>query len=238
MEQIYNELKALHLTGMAESWKLMQETRKTREITLQDGLSLLLQSERTHRENSRTERLLRKAKFRYNATFPQIDFDNARGKDRDRIMLIGTCEYIRQGTSMLVTGPTGTGKSFLITAFGHQACINGYSTLYINMSKLTELLTLKRLEGKISKLFDKLAAIDLLIIDDFGMRKLDGQQLQDFMEIMEDRHGRHSTIISSQLPVSNWYDVLEDNKTIADAILDRIVRTSYRFELKGDSLRK
>lgn len=238
MEQIYSELKALHLTGMAESWKLMQETRKTREVTLQDGLSLLLQAERTHRENSRTERLLRKARFRYNATFPQIDFDSTRGKDRDRIMLIGTCEYIRQGTSMLVTGPAGTGKSFLITAFGHQACINGYSTFYINMSKLMELLTLKRLEGKISKLFDKLAAIDLLIIDDFGMRKLDGQQLQDFMEIMEDRHGRRSTIIASQLPVSNWYDVLENNKTIADAILDRIVRTSYRFELKGDSLRK
>lgn len=238
MEQIYNELKALHLTGMAESWKLMQETRKTREVTLQDGLSLLLQAERTQRENSRTERLLRKAKFRYSATFSQIDFDNARGKDRDRITLLGTCEYIRQGTSVLVTGPAGTGKSFLITAFGHQACINGYSTFYINMSKLMELLTLKRLEGKISKLFDKLAAIDLLIIDDFGMRKLDGQQLQDFMEVMEDRHGRRSTIISSQLPVSNWYDVLENNKTIADAILDRIVRTSYRFELKGDSLRK
>jgi len=238
MTDIYDELRSLHLTGMAESWKLMQETRKTQEISLNDGIALLLQSERAHRENSRTERLLRKAKFRYNAVFEQISFDQARGKDRDRILMLGTCEYIRQGASVLVTGLAGTGKSFLITAFGHQACINGYSVLYVNMSKLLEMLTLKRIEGKISKFFDKIAALDLLIIDDFGMRKLDGQQLNDFMEIMEDRHARRSTIIASQLPVTNWYDVLDNNKTIADAILDRIVRTSHRFELKGDSLRK
>lgn len=238
MTDIYDELRSLHLTGMAESWKLMQETRKTQEISLNDGIALLLQSERAHRENSRTERLLRKAKFRYNAVFEQISFDQARGKDRDRILMLGTCEYIRQGASVLVTGLAGTGKSFLITAFGHQACINGYSVLYVNMSKLLEMLTLKRIEGKISKFFDKIAALDLLIIDDFGMKKLDGQQLNDFMEIMEDRHARRSTIIASQLPVTNWYDVLDNNKTIADAILDRIVRTSHRFELKGDSLRK
>ena len=238
MTDIYNELKALRLTGMAESWKLLLETRKAGAVTLDDGLAILLQAERTHRENSRTQRLRKRAKFRYNALFENITFDSSRGKDKDRIVELGTCEYIKAGTSVIITGPSGTGKSFLATAFGQQACLMGYSTQYYNMSKLLERLLLARVEGKIAKFFDKLAALDLLIIDDFGMRKLDGQQLQDFMEIIEDRHGMRSTIIASQLPVANWYGVLDKNTTIADAILDRLSRTSFRFELSGDSLRK
>lgn len=237
-KQIYEDLRALHLSGMAECWKSLQETRKASSVSLKDGLALLLQSESTQRENKRTTRLLKKAKFRYNAIFEDVDFDSARGKDRDTLIALSTCDFIKAGRSVLVTGPAGTGKSFIATALGHQACLAGYSVAYFNMYKLMEQLTLARVESTIARFFDKLAAVDLVILDDFGMKKLDGQQLQDFMELIEDRHGRKSTMIASQLPVADWYDVLEKNATIADALLDRVARTSVRIELKGDSLRR
>lgn len=228
----------LRLGGMAERWEAIQEIRRHQEVSLNDGIQMLIQSEKEYRASNKTARLIKRAKFRYNATIEEVVFDSARGKDKDRIMDLSASEYIKRGQSILITGPSGVGKSFLSTALGYQACLGGYKVAYFNMNKLLEKIKILRLESKISKFFDKMADVDLLIIDDFGMKVLDGQQLLDFMELIEDRHGRKSTIISSQLPVSSWYDVLAKNATIADAVLDRLVKTSHRFELKGDSMRK
>ena len=238
MNEIYNELKELHLSGMAERWQTLLETRKTKEVTLDEGMEMLLQSERDKRQENRLSRLVKNAHFRYEASVEKIFFDSANGRDKDRIMQLASCDYLKAGASVLISGPTGVGKSYLATALGRQACLYGYKVDYYNMQKLNEALNLARIEARISKFFDKLAEVSLLIIDDFGLVKLSGQQLIDFMEIIEDRHARRSTIIASQLPIADWYDVLSKNKTIADSILDRIVKTSYRFELKGDSLRK
>jgi len=137
----------------------------------------------------------------------------------------------------LITGATGCGKSFLASALGHQACAQGYKVAYYNIQKILQKAKMCRVEGTILKFFDSIAKADLLILDDFGLTHLDQQQQLDLMELVEDRHGRASTVVASQLPVSNWYDVIGE-ETIADAILDRLVHVSYRIELKGESLRK
>jgi len=153
-------------------------------------------------------------------------------------MELATCAYIKGGVPIIITGPAGTGKSWLATALGHQACMLGFKVRYYNIFKLFEQIAMARMEGTLTKFFNRIADTDLLIIDDFGVRSLDKQQMLDFLELMEDRHAMKSTIIVSQLPVANWYDMMKSNSTAADAILDRIVHTAQRFELKGSSLRK
>jgi DNA replication protein DnaC len=236
--QIFQDLKGLHLSGMAECWQRLQETRKHQEIVLQDGLLMLIQAEHDQRAANKTARLIKNARFRYDASIEQLVFDPAKGRDQGRIMQLASCEYIRQGASVLITGPAGVGKSFLATALGYQGCLSGYRVRYFNMSKLLEAMQMARIEAKAAKFFDRMAEVDLLIIEDFGIKVLDGQQLLDFMELIEDRHARKSTIITSQLPVKNWYDVLAKNTTVADAVLDRLAKTAHRFELTGDSMRK
>lgn len=231
-------MKGLRMPYMAQCWAALMETRRHTELSLADGLLLLLQAEQDGRLASRNERLIREARFRYQASINEVLFDSSRGIEKDKVMDLSTCEYIRRGVPVIITGATGTGKSWLASALGHQACMTGFKTAYYGMQKLLERMSLCRVEGTLAKFFDKTANTDLLIIDDFGMRKLGSQQLMDFMELIEDRHGRKSTIIVSQLPVSEWYDILGENTTAADAILDRIVHTAVRFLLKGESLRK
>lgn len=238
MRGIENTLRTLKMPGMAAYWATMEETRKTDSFTLREGLQLLVQAELDNRRQSRNARLLKQARFRYCASIEEVIYDGKRGVDKAQLMNLATCEYIRNGVPVLITGAAGTGKSWLATALGHQACSSGIRTSYHNMTKLLDDLALARIACTQHKLFARLAQTDLLILDDFGMKVLDGQQLLDLMEIIEDRHGRKSTIIVSQLPVSDWYDVLQENTTAADAILDRLVHTAIRFELKGDSLRK
>jgi DNA replication protein DnaC len=165
-------------------------------------------------------------------------FDSARGLDKNRIIQLASCEFIRQGAAILISGATGTGKSWLATALAHQACLSGFHAAYFNMQKLFEKIAIARMETTLHKFFDKLAQTDLLVIDDFGMKTLEGQQLLDFLEVIEDRHARKSTIIISQLPIADWYDILNSNTTAADAILDRIVHHAVRFELAGMSMRR
>ena len=152
-------------------------------------------------------------------------------------MTLATGSYIRNGESVLITGAAGCGKSYLASALGMQACRQGHTVAYYNMQKLLLRLKLARVEGTIIRFFEKLAATDLLILDDFGLSRLEKQTQLDFMEIIEDRHARKATVIASQLPVSSWFEVFTD-ETLADSIIDRIVYTSHRFELKGESLRK
>lgn len=238
MNEIANEFKSLRMPGMAQCWTSLLETRKIDELSFYEGLQLLLQAEKNQRKENRNTRLISAARFRYQVTIEELNFDAARGLERGKIMQMATGEYIKQGASILITGATGTGKSWLGTALGYHACLMGQKVAYFNIQKLFETITLHRVEATLSKFFQKMANMDLLIIDDFGVKVMDGQQLLDFMELIEDRHGRKATIIMSQLAVADWYNVMLSNTTAADAILDRMVHTAYRFELKGDTMRK
>ncbi len=237
MIQLENQFKELRLHGMNQCWQSLVETRKHHEISFSEGLELLLQAEQQQRINNRFERLRKNAKFRYKASIEEISFDGTRGIDKSQINDMATGEYIQKGEAILITGATGCGKSFLASALGHQACAQGYKVAYFNTQKLLIKTKMARVDGSIFKSFNQLSNTNLLILDDFGLTHLDKQQQMDMMEIIEDRHARNATIIASQLPVANWYHIIGE-ETIADAILDRLVHTSHRIELKGESLRK
>lgn len=237
MTQIETQLSQLRLHGMSRSWQALLETRRHYELSLSEGLELLLQAEEQERKNKRFDRLQKHARFRYQASVEELQFEASRGLDKALISTLATGEYVSKGETVLITGATGCGKSFLASALGHQACSHGHKVIYYNLQKLLLKAKMSRLDGTIIKFFDTLSKANLLIIDDFGLTHLDQQQQLDLMEMIEDRHGKSATIIASQLPVSSWYDVIGE-ETIADAILDRLVHLSYRIELKGESLRK
>jgi DNA replication protein DnaC len=237
MNQIMTRLTGLHLSGMSLCLKTLMETRKCDDLAFKDAMELLLQAEEDQRRMNRFNRLEKNARFRYQASLEQINPDPSRGIDRSLLSRLAMGEYIKQGESVIITGSTGCGKSFLGSALGLRACQQGFTVSYFNMQKLLMKLKIARLEGTITRSFEKLAKTDLIILDDFGISPLEGQQQMDLLEIMEDRHARKSTIIASQLPVAKWFDVFSE-ATIADALLDRIVYTAHRFELKGESLRK
>lgn len=237
MNTIENQLSQLRLHGMHSSWKAMVETRQHHELSFGEGLEVLLQSEAEERTYRRFERLKKSAQFRYQATVEELNLGASRGINTSQITELATGLYLEKGESVLITGATGCGKSFLASALGHQACSQGYKVLYFNTQKLLMKTKMSRIDGSFLKFFDKLAKAKLLILDDFGLAHLDEKQQMDLMEIIEDRHGKSSTIIASQLPVGSWYEIIGE-ATIADAILDRLVHTSHRVELKGESLRK
>jgi DNA replication protein DnaC len=237
MMQIESQLTRLRLHGMSRTWQALLETRRQHELSLGEGLEILLQAEEQERSNNRFERLRKSARFRYQSSVEELKLDASRGMDKALISDLATGEYLKKGESVLITGASGCGKSFLVSALGSHACAQGYKVAYYNMQKLLLKTKISRIEGTISRLFENLAKTDLLILDDFGLTHLEQQQRLDLMELIEDRHGKSSTMIASQLPVANWYDIIGE-ETIADAILDRLVHTSYRIELKGESLRK
>jgi len=237
MTQITSQFNELRLRGMRRSWETLVETRQHNDLSLSEGLHMLLQAEKLDREQRRFDRLRKNAKFRYQASIEELRKDSSRGIDQTLMNTLATGTYLDNGESIIITGATGCGKSFIASALGHQACAQGYKTAYFNMQKLTKQLKIARLEGSIVSFFLKLAKTHLLILDDFGLTHLEKQQQLDLMEIIEDRHTRHSTIIASQLPVASWFDIIGE-ATIADAILDRLVHTSHRIELKGESMRK
>jgi len=237
MNTIENQFKQLRLQGMHITWKALMETRQHHELSFVEGLEVLLQAEAQDRTNRRFERLTKTARFRYHATIEELNFNTSRGINTSQVTELATGGYLAKGESVLITGSTGCGKSFLASALGHQACSQGSKVLYFNTQKLLMQTKMSRLDGSFLKFFEKLAKANLLILDDFGLSHLDKQQQMDLMEIIEDRHGQSSTIIASQLPIGSWYEIIGE-ATIADAILDRLVHTSHRIELKGESLRK
>lgn len=237
MMQIESQLTRLRLHGMSRSWQALLETRKSHELSLSEGLTLLLQAEEEDRANRRFEQLKKNARFRYQASVEELRLEAARGLDKGLVLSLATGEYLAKAESVLISGATGCGKSFLASALGHQACAQGYKVAYYNVQKLLLRTKMARLDGTIYKFLERLSKTDLLILDDFGLTHLEQQQRLDLMEIIEDRHAKASTIIASQLPVASWYDVIGE-ETIADAILDRLVHSSYRIELRGESLRK
>lgn len=235
--QTLEQLKSLRLHGMAHVWQNLQQTRQLHETSLEEGIQLMLQNEEQERINRRSERLSKNARFRYQASLEELHPNSSRGLEKALVNQLATGEYIDQGQAVLISGATGCGKSFFASALGHHACVQGYKVSYYNLQKLLIKTKMARVDGSIYKLLDKISKTDLLIIDDFGLTHLEYQQQMDLMEIIEDRHAKKSTIIASQLPVASWYDIIGE-ETIADAILDRLVHSSFRVELKGDSLRK
>lgn len=237
MNTIENQLSQLRLRGMQNTWRAMVETRQHHQLSFGEGLEVLLQAEAEERIHKRFERLKKSAQFRYQATVEELNLETSRGINTTQITELVTGTYLEKGESILITGATGCGKSFLASALGHQACSQGQKVLYFNTQKLLMKTKMTRIDGSFLKFFDKLAKANLLILDDFGLSHLDKKQQMDLMEIIDDRHGKSSTIIASQLPVGSWYEIIGE-ATIADAILDRLVHTSHRIELKGESLRK
>lgn len=234
---IKTQLNQLRLHGMHHCWQTLVETRKHFEMSFSEGLEMLLQSEQEERIQRRFERLRKNARFRYQASVEELQTESSRGMDKTVVTQLSKGDYIRDGEPVLVTGATGCGKSFLVSALGNQACNQGYKVAYYNLQKLLIKTKMSRAEGTIMKFMDKLSKTDLLILDDFGLTHLEQQQRMDLLELIEDRHGRKSTMIASQLPVASWYDIIGDD-TIADAILDRLIHTAHRIELKGESMRR
>jgi DNA replication protein DnaC len=235
--QIETQLSRLRLQGMNRTWQSLLEAKRQHELSLSEGLELMLQAEEEDRDHRRFERLKKNASFRYQASVEELKTDASRGIDKSLVSSLATGDYISKGESILITGATGCGKSFFASALGHQACVQGYKVAYYNLQKLLLKTKMARIDGTIFRFFEKISKTDLLILDDFGLTHMEQQQRLDLMEIIEDRHGRASTIIASQLPVTNWYEVIGE-ETIADAILDRLIHTSYRIDLKGESLRR
>ena len=234
---IKTQLNQLRLHGMDQCWQTLTETRKHLELNLSEGLEMLLQSEQEERTHRRFERLRKGAGFRYQASVEELQTESSRGMDKTLVTQLARGNYIREGESLLVTGATGCGKSFLVSALGNQACSQGYKVAYYNLQKLLLKTKMSRADGSIIKLLDKLGKTDLLILDDFGLTHMEQQHRLDLLELIEDRHGRKSTVIASQLPVASWYEVIGE-ETIADAILDRLIHTSHRIELRGESRRR
>lgn len=230
-------LHGLRLPGMASCWRSLEETHQLDKITLRDGMQLMLQHESDMRQSNRIRRLVKNARFRLTASIEELETDTARGISAATTADLGTGNYIRSGMTVIVSGPTGTGKSYFACALGDRACRQGLKVIYFTMNMLIENLKLAHLEGRETNFFRKLSSHDLLIIDDFGMISLDGSLQHDFEQIIDDRYNRKATILCSQLPVTDWYNVFQ-SELIAEACLDRIVHKAIKIELKGESLRK
>lgn len=234
---ITTALKALKMPGMAESWRVMEETHQLDKLSIRDGMPLLLQAEMDSRETNRIAKLIKGAGFRLTATIEELDIDAARGVPADLITQLGSGEYIRAGGTVIISGPAGTGKTYLANALGEKACRQGKRVVYFTMQRLSDQMRVARLEGKELRFFEKLTRYDLIILDDFGMKPIEGQFQNDFEQILDDRYNKKALIIASQLPVSDWYGLFK-NELIAEACLDRIIHKAIRFQLKGESLRK
>lgn len=231
------KMKELRLQGMRKAFETSLETKQWQNMTQDEFISYLVQSEWEQRQNKRLQMSLYRAKFRYNASVEELSYSQERNINKNMIMRLADSSYIEKKENIIITGSTGVGKSFFASALGHQACIKGFKVIYYNTAKLFTKLKMAKGDGTYIKELNRIEKQDLLILDDFGLQPMDQQIRLALLEIMEDRHGKKSTIISSQIPVNKWHELLEE-KTIADAILDRIVHTSHRIELKGESLRK
>lgn len=238
INQNLTRLRSLRLSGMADALNLQNEQPGTYEgLSFEERLALLIDQEDTDRNNKRLVRLLKAARFKLAATLEGIDYEQPRGITRSQMASLIPGEWLRKHQNLLITGPCGTGKSWLSCAFGHSACLHGYSVRYYRTSRLLEAMTIAHGDGTYSKLLQQLAKVDLLILDDWGLEPLTQTQRNDLLEIMDDRHNQSSTIVTSQLPVSKWHDSIGD-ATLADAILDRLIHNTHRLELKGKSMRK
>lgn len=230
-------LKTLKLTGMVQALSEQLEMPDIAELSFEERLGLLVDRELTERRDRRFKTRLRQAKLRLSAQVEDIDYRHPRGLDQSVMLRLATCEWIKEHHQVLITGPTGVGKTWLACALGQKACREGYSVLYLRLPRFLQELPMAKGDGRYGKVRAQLAKTDLLILDDWGLARLSDENRRDWLEILEDRYGRRSTLVTSQFPVEHWHEALGD-PTLADAILDRLVHQAYKLALKGDSLRK
>src|SRR5213592_955764 len=233
----HERLIALGLTGMAKAWDDQQQQPDADVLTFEQRLGLMIDREVTERENRRLITRLKFASLRQTAIVEDIDLRTPRGIDRAFFAKLVDGDWIDRKHNLLITGPTGTGKSWIACALGHKACRDNRSVLYQRLPRLFDALALARGDGRHARLLKSLARVELLILDDWGLAPMTTDQRRDILEIMEDRHGRGSTVVTSQLPVEHWHEIILD-PTIADAVLDRLVHTAHRLALDGETLRK
>jgi len=236
MNDILTKMRQMRLLGMAKAFQLTLESGKNEKFTPDEMITHLIDSEWDERYNRKLDRTLQSARFRYKASIEELSFENKR-IDKNQILRLADCEFVKQKENIIITGSTGIGKSFIASALGHQACALGYRVLYQHSTNLFGRMKIAKADGSYLKELAKIEKQQVLLIDDFGIQPLDAQSRLTLMEIMEDRHGKSSTIITSQIPVNKWHEVIGE-ETIADAILDRIIHDAHRIEMKGDSLRK
>jgi DNA replication protein DnaC len=237
-QQTLQQLRTLKLIGMADALEQQQTQPATHdELCFEERLSLLVDREATHRHNNKITRLLKAAKLKLQANPEDVDYSHPRGLMKSQFAQLLNGQWLQQHHNILLTGPTGCGKTYLACVLATQACRQGYSVRYFRTSRLLEDLSIAHGDGRFSKLIQQLAKTDVLLLDDWGLEKLSLGQRNDLLEIMEDRHGSKSTLITSQLPINQWHQSIGD-ATLADAILDRLLHNAHKLKLKGESMRK
>lgn len=235
LEKNLEQMNLMKFYGMATTYQAAIQGKQS--FTNDELVSMLIQAEWEDRESRKIRRHLNAARFRYHAAIEEITYSPDRNLDKTMMTRLTDCSFIKRNENILICGPTGVGKSFISSALGNQACHQGFKVLYFNTQKLFTRLRMSKADGSYMREVNRIEKMDLLILDDFGLQQMDDQNRMAFLEIIEDRHGLKSTIISSQLPVSLWHDVIGEG-SVADAILDRLVNGAHRMDLMGESLRK
>jgi len=231
------KLERMGMWGMMRAFRQSMESSQTADFTPDELLARVVDAEWDERQGRRLTRLLKNARMRYRAGLEDVDFHLKRNLEKNHLMRLAGCTWVEESQDLIITGPCGCGKSFLASMFGQQACIHGFPVSYWPAAKLFEQMKLCKADGSYLREIAKLTRKRLWIVDDFGLEVLDTSSRLILLEILEDRHGRASSLFTSQLPVSQWHPIIGD-PTIADAICDRIVHTAHRIELKGESVRK
>ena len=232
-----DKLQILRFFGMLSALEEQMKMPDIENLSFDERFGLLIDREMIDRQNRRFKTRLRKAKLRQNACLEDIDFRHPRGLDKSLVMQLASGLWIKEANNLLIIGPTGVGKTYLACALAHKACQLDYSALYFRLPRLLQQLDIAKGDGRYGKLLKNFAKTNLLVIDDWGLKKLIKEQSHDLLEIFEDRHRLQSTLITSQLPVDHWHEIIS-NPTLADAILDRLIHNAYRINLKGESMRK
>jgi DNA replication protein DnaC len=232
-----DKLHTLRLTGMAKALREQMDMPESQALSFEERLGLLIDREMTERSDRKLTTRLRQAKLRLSACLEDLDAHHPRGLDTSLMLRLASCQGIKDRHNVLITGPTGIGKTWLACALGHKACREGYTVLYLRLPRLLQELPIAKGDGRYPKLMASLAKTDVLILDDWGLATLSDENRRDVLELLEDRHGRSATIVTSQFPVEHWHEAI-GNPTLADAILDRLLHNAYKIILRGDSMRK
>ena len=232
-----DRLRTIRLNGMADAYAEQMNQTESDALTFDERLGLLVDREASDRESRRLTSRLRRARLRQSAAIEDVEYSATRGFDKTVIRSLARCQYIRGAENILIVGPTGTGKTYLACAFAHKACLEGFTAQYHRLSTLLANLEIAKADGRYGKLVTAIAKTDLLILDDWGLAPINDHARTILLEILDDRHGNKSTIVTSQLPIDAWHTAIGE-ATIADAILDRLVHNGHKIELTGESMRK